>query len=198
MNIEHGTIRISRKVKHWGINRWMDVTEKGKKKWKSRSLCTWHNPTENCPNSGICRRISSVTKWTPRCWGLKLILRWNQAEPICIPLLVPRWLELDAIAGCNLIPSKYSKFCFLVGAEFSFPALLFDPFSTKKKLFSSSFSLTLFTRSLSLSLFSFNFSLRFSEKGCIIIPILITNAISFADDVNAIFKRLIEHRKSVN
>lgn len=69
-------------------------------RWKTvgSSLCTWHNPTENCPSSGICRRISSVTRWTPRCWGLKLILRWNQAEPICIPLLAPRWLEFDAIA----------------------------------------------------------------------------------------------------
>ena len=76
------------------------VVKKVKKyvRFQKFSLCTWHSPTENCPNSGICRRISSVTKWTPLCWGLKLILRWNQAEPICIPLLAPRWLELDAIA----------------------------------------------------------------------------------------------------
>lgn len=49
------------------------------------SLCTWHSPTENCVNSGICRKISSVTRCTPRCCGRRLILRWNQAEPICRP-----------------------------------------------------------------------------------------------------------------
>lgn len=48
-------------------------------------LWTWQSPTENCDNSGICRKISSVTKWTPRCCGLRLIFRWNHAEPICIP-----------------------------------------------------------------------------------------------------------------
>lgn len=52
-------------------------------------LWTWHNPTENWPNSGICLKISSVTKCTPRCCGRKLIFRWNHAEPICIP----RWLD---------------------------------------------------------------------------------------------------------
>lgn len=48
-------------------------------------LWTWQSPTENCPNSGICRRISSVTRWTPRCCGLRLIFRWNHADPIWIP-----------------------------------------------------------------------------------------------------------------
>lgn len=52
---------------------------------KFNLLWTWQNPTENCDNSGICRRISSVTRWTPRCCGLKLIFRWNHAEPIWIP-----------------------------------------------------------------------------------------------------------------
>ena len=34
----------------------------------------------------MSRSTSSVTRWTPRCWGLRLILLWNQAEPIWIPL----------------------------------------------------------------------------------------------------------------
>ena len=49
-------------------------------------LWKWANPTENWDSSGICRRTSSVTRWTPRCCGLKLILLWNQAEPIWMPL----------------------------------------------------------------------------------------------------------------
>lgn len=34
----------------------------------------------NCDSSGICLSISSVTRWTPRCWGLRLIFFWNHAE----------------------------------------------------------------------------------------------------------------------
>lgn len=72
------------------------------------SLWTWHKPTEKFMISGICLNISSVTKWTPRCWGLRLILRWNQAEPIWrvpIPAALPpppRWLVDEAIPlSCN-------------------------------------------------------------------------------------------------
>lgn len=36
-------------------------------------------PTANCDNSGSWRRISSVTRWTPRCWGRKCILRCSHA-----------------------------------------------------------------------------------------------------------------------
>ena len=59
-------------------------------------LWTWHNPTEKSDSSGICLKISSVTKWTPRCCGRKLILRWNHAEPICRPEPLtppPRWFD---------------------------------------------------------------------------------------------------------
>lgn len=59
-------------------------------------LCMWHKPTENWDISGICFRISSVTKCTPLCCGLRLILRWNHAEPIWIPRLddaIPKYLS---------------------------------------------------------------------------------------------------------
>lgn len=72
-------------------------------------LWTWHNPTENCASSGICLRISSVTKWTPRCWGRKLILRWNHAEPICkTPVLLPaaRWFDDAIIISAELLLRK--------------------------------------------------------------------------------------------
>lgn len=36
-------------------------------------------PTANCDNSGSWRRISSVTRWTPRCCGLKCIFLCSQA-----------------------------------------------------------------------------------------------------------------------
>lgn len=66
-------------------------------------LWTWHSPTENCPSSGIWRKISSVTKWTPRCCGRKLIFLWNHAEPICIP----RWLA-------EAMLSSYMILCFIL------------------------------------------------------------------------------------
>lgn len=59
--------------------------QKSKIKIKIHLLWTWHRPTENCPSSGICRNISSVTKWTPRCCGRRFIFLWNHAEPICNP-----------------------------------------------------------------------------------------------------------------
>ena len=49
-------------------------------------LWKWASPTENCEISGMSLRTSSVTRWTPRCCGLRLIFLWNQAEPIWIPL----------------------------------------------------------------------------------------------------------------
>lgn len=51
-------------------------------------IWTWQRPTENWHISGICLKISSVTKWTPLCWGLRLSFLWNHADPIWIPLLV--------------------------------------------------------------------------------------------------------------
>lgn len=47
---------------------------------KHDSLWTWQRPIANCDNSGIWRRISSVTRWTPLCWGLRFIFFWNHAE----------------------------------------------------------------------------------------------------------------------
>jgi len=47
----------------------------------------WQRPIENWQSSGTCLRISSVTRWTPRCCGLRLILVWNQPEPIWMPRL---------------------------------------------------------------------------------------------------------------
>jgi len=61
------------------------------------------SPTANCDNSGSCRRISSVTKWTPRCCGRRWIFRCSQAgwptmrpcpRPDPEPLL---WLAEQAI-----------------------------------------------------------------------------------------------------
>ena len=122
------------------------------------SLWTWHNPTENWFSSGICLSISSVTKWTPRCWGRKLILRWNQAEPICIPL-PPRWFEAIASFSFFLLiftRIKHKNFLsfslslsLLWGLFLSFFLVyFFDFFSYQKKAFPSlylslSFPLTL-------------------------------------------------------
>lgn len=123
------------------------------------SLWTWHNPTENWFSSGICLSISSVTKWTPRCWGRKLILRWNQAEPICIPL-PPRWFE--AIASFfPLFLVLNTNFSFLLSFSlfdedffllFFFLVYFFDFFSYQKKAFLS----------LSLSLFPTHSLVNFS------------------------------------
>lgn len=49
------------------------------------SLWIWQRPTANCDSSGTCLRISSVTRCTPRCCGLKFSFRWNHADPIWIP-----------------------------------------------------------------------------------------------------------------
>lgn len=66
----------------------------------------WQSPTENCSISGICRRISSVTRWTPRCWGLRFIFLWNQALPICIPIFEaivhPNYLQDNDIVSGEL------------------------------------------------------------------------------------------------
>lgn len=143
----------STNIRVYTISEFFSVCNMNEK--KQSSLCTWHNPTENCPNSGICRRISSVTKWTPRCWGLKLILRWNQAEPICMPLLVPRWLELDAIAAAcrvfssRLRNSKYSNFASCGKKKLQCEKSVLD--DRKEGNFLLPFSLTLFTRSFSLT-----------------------------------------------
>ena len=58
-----------------------------------------HQPT--------CRRISSVTTWTPLCWGLRLIFLCSQAGwPIMIPAPMPEvplepllWLAEHAMAA---------------------------------------------------------------------------------------------------
>ena len=70
------------------------------------SLCTWNNPTENWSISGICLRISSVTKCTPLCCGLRLIFLWNHADPMWISLLdeamlLSRSLRSAALPGSN-------------------------------------------------------------------------------------------------
>lgn len=155
ISTERGTGRAA--GKSWG------------KVFESFSLCTWHNPTENCPNSGICRRISSVTKWTPLCWGRKLILRWNQAEPICIPLLVPLWLEFEAIAvELNYDGKKSESFlcCRMKNPLMSFPCSPFG--SSSKKIFYVVPSLSHFLRVLSLSYFSLNFFSCLGPEDCII------------------------------
>lgn len=60
-------------------------------------LCMWKNPTVKLPSSGICLRISSVTRWTPRCCGRRLIFLWNHADPTWIPRLdeaISHWQQL--------------------------------------------------------------------------------------------------------
>lgn len=65
-------------------------------------LWTWHNPIANCDNSGICLRISSVTRCTPRCCGLKFIFFWNHAELVWIILAEEAMFDLLSLSVASL------------------------------------------------------------------------------------------------
>lgn len=68
-------------------------------------LWTWQSPMANCDISGICLRISSVTKCTPRCCGLRFIFFWNQAELVWIILAEEAMFDLPlplSVASLNV------------------------------------------------------------------------------------------------
>lgn len=65
-------------------------------------LWTWHKPIANCDNSGICLRISSVTRCTPRCCGLKFIFFWNHAELVWIILAEEAMFDLLSLSVASL------------------------------------------------------------------------------------------------
>lgn len=65
-------------------------------------LWTWHKPIANCDNSGICLRISSVTRCTPRCCGLRFIFFWNHAELVWIILAEEAMFDLLSLSVASL------------------------------------------------------------------------------------------------
>lgn len=65
-------------------------------------LCTWQRPMANWESSGTCLRISSVTRCTPLCCGLKLIFFWNQAELLWIILAEEAMFDLLSLSVASL------------------------------------------------------------------------------------------------